>query len=162
MVGTQLRTRRRLLWALNAALLLGIAAAAWGLSRMPLRIPTDASETRATDPKADADARARIDPLDEYAAIHARPLRKPLYDPKPLVIQEEPKPKPKYTATLVGTMVEPGFTFATFRTRDGAEELVEVGGTIAGAKLLEVSPSEARIEFHGETLPLTVGAEGGD
>lgn len=157
-----LRQRKRMLWTVNvasaAALIVCVAAAVFcsldvGLTREP------ADENVA--PGAD-DEQRKVEPLSAYAGIYQRDLRKPLYDVTPVQIVKPEPTKPKLTVTLVGTAVEPGFTYGLFRTKSGETKFVRVGETIkdTGVEVLEITQDAARVRFAGEILTLKVRREG--
>jgi hypothetical protein len=117
---------------------------------------------KVTDPSADTrtptSGAQPAGPLDPYVALAQRDYRKPLYDP---VVKKEvapPKPKPKFPGELTGTVLEPGFSYATFRVR-GRDELVQVGQPIGqtGARLLSVAEGSARIDWAQDEITLQVG-----
>jgi hypothetical protein len=155
------RQRKRLLWTLVAALGAGTAAAAV----LPLALPLAVSDSAAT-PADDSGRGATAEGTGsgkagltsaELAVIHERPLRRPLYDPSP---QPEPEPEqPKLEIELIGTAIEPGFTYAMFRTSGGEQKLVRIGDRIEGAELLSVRSGEADLSFHQETVTLRLEKE---
>jgi len=148
------KRRRRLLMLANAALAAGIALCAWGALLLPLG--SSAGPGRSAPGTAPAASRAEqgAGPLSAYAVTYGRPLRKPLYDPKLKKIIAVKKPEPKLTVKLAGTVTEPGFTYAFFRTRGGEEKLVAIGQRIEGAKVLAIGDGSATVEFHGKRITL--------
>ena len=98
--------------------------------------------------------------MSSYAVVYQRALRKPLYDPKPIVVRKAPPPKPKLGVELVGTVVEPGFTYGLFRTKSGRTKLVTVGGEIEGAQLAGVRDGSATLRFNDELITLEVKPKG--
>ena len=153
-----LRTQRRLLWGLNAALALGVVACAAGLFLVPVeRFDAEGATTSvgvAGVPAAPGEAL----PLSAYAVIHARNLQRPLYDPKPVVTKPPPPPKP--TVTLVGTVIEEGFTYALLKTKAGQVKMASVGQTVDGAEVVGIAADSATIRFVGRTHVLTMQKEG--
>lgn len=148
------RQRRLLLWVVNVLLLAAVAAAA----SFPLAMPVESySPELPPPPSGSSNALRQDDGAKDYTVIYQRPLRNPLYD---RVIQEKPKPKPKFTAQLIGTATDPGFTYALFRTQRGEDKLISPGQSIAGATVLEVREGEVTIEFGGERLTLRAQLEG--
>jgi len=158
------RRRKRLLWLTIAALAAGTAVSAGGLLLAPLATFSGPGDRDGGDAGSGGGAarRARAETLADYAAIYRRDLRKPLVDPKPVAPTVRlRRPKPKMTVTLVGTAVEPGFTYAMFRTRGHGTKLVRVGETIEGVEVLSVATDSARVRFAGEVRELKkVGKEG--
>jgi hypothetical protein len=98
--------------------------------------------------------------LTSYASIYTRPLRKPLYDPTPGAVVVAAKAEPKFTGVLTGTIIEPGFTFATFRVPNGEEKVVPVGQSVEGAEVLAITQGEVRIRFHDKEITLKAAVEG--
>lgn len=155
MVTTWRKTRR---WALAGNLLLvaGLVAALVLLFGRP---PGEKPSTEGPGPNVQTSGHrpeGAARPLSDYAVIWSRPLRRPLYDPKP-----EPKPEvvvkpPELHVTLVGTVLEEGFSYGLFRTRSGETKMVSPGGSIDGAFLVELEPDHAVLtkEEHRLTLPL--------
>lgn len=163
MTAMNLRQRRRLLILVNAALAAAAVACAFSLALAPLEIPDPSSSSDKPMGAAANDSNAPLRPLAWYAVIHGRDLRKPLYDPKPIVIVKpppKPKPKPKLTVRLMGTAVEPGFTYGLFRTKSGKDSLVSVGESIEGAEVVSIADGSATVRFHGEMITLRVQKKG--
>jgi hypothetical protein len=160
MVAMTHRQRRRLLILANAAFAAVIAACAWGA----LWVPLDAADGQPARPAGRGQARsehgaAGVGPLSTYSGIYARPLRKPLYDPKPVEIVKLAAPEAKLTAVLAGTMTEPGFTYAIFRVPGGEEKVVPVGQSIEGAEVLEIVHGSVKVRFHGKEMTIQVQKE---
>lgn len=97
--------------------------------------------------------------MASYASIYTRPLRKPLYDPTPGAIVAAAKAEPKFTGVLTGTIIEPGFTFATFRVPGGEEKVVPVGQSVEGAEVLAITQGEVRIRFNDKEITLKANVE---
>ena len=153
MVTMSVRRRRRLLICVNAALVAGVL----GCVCLALLLPpaVNSSEPGIPDRARTAGEKnsTKLGPPDAYAVIYQRDLRKPLFDPKPVVVSKPPPKKPKFNAELLGAVEEPGFSYGIFRT-GGRDKLVSVGGTVAGAKLLAIGPGSARLKFNGELITL--------
>ena len=99
-------------------------------------------------------------PLADYAVIYRRDLLRPLYDPKPVVkVVVKPKP-PKLPVTLVGTVLEPGFSYGMFRTRDGKTKFVRVGQQIGGAEVLSIADDRVTMKYQGRQVVLAVQKKG--
>jgi hypothetical protein len=114
----------------------------------------------STGPKASALPEApEAGPLASYASIYTRPLRKPLYDPTPTAVIAAAKAEPKFPGVLTGTIVEPGFTFATFRVPGGDEKVVPVGQVVEGAEVLAITQGEVRIRFNDKEITLKAAVE---
>lgn len=155
-----LRQRKHVLWTLNAALAAALAVCVAALAFSPLDAgPADAGNRGrpTTGPK---DEQHKTGPMSAYAGIYRRDLRKPLYDVKPAPVVKPAKPKPRMTVTLVGTALEPGFTYGMFRTKSGATKFVSVGETIEGVEVLEISEGSAKVRFAGEVLTLKTSKGG--
>jgi hypothetical protein len=155
-----LRACKRTIWLVNALLVGAIAATVWFALTPP-------ALEGATDPPGDggdgnrpAAGAASAEPVERYAVLHRRPLRRPLYDPKPVVVKVERKPPRPFPATLTGTAVDPTFTAAFFQTRRGRTEMVAVGQKIEGAEVLRIGPDSAVIRWHGEEKTVKVAGEG--
>ena len=156
-----LRQRKRMLWTINVALATAIVVTVAAAALLPLAAaPQDAGPN---DPaKGEAKVQApRTGPLEAYAGIYRRDLRKPLYDVKAVPAITPPKPKPKMTVALVGTALEPGFTYGMFRTKSGQTKLVRVGETVEGVEVLQIAQESATVRFAGEVLELKVPKRGG-
>jgi len=148
------RGRRRLLLATNAALAAAILACAAAAVLVPLDAEAPRDNGRAGAPTT-APAVGAVGPRSAYAVIYGRDLRKPLHDAPPPGPAPAP-PKPKFLAMLVGTAVEPGFTYGVFRTAGGQDKLVSPGERIEGAELVAVRDGQADIRFNGEIITLKV------
>jgi hypothetical protein len=153
-----LRTQKRLLLGLVILLAAGIAGVvAWAVR--PPALPETAAEDKADRQEESPCARTAVGPLAIYTELAQRDLRRPLYDPVVVKAKPKPKPKPVFPGTLTGTVIEPGFSYATFRLPAGRDELVQLDEAIGdtGAVLQSVDVSAATILFEGEQLQLTVG-----
>lgn len=160
MVTMSTRDRRRLLWAVNVALAVALVASVLALAVVPLDVgavePRPGQQHENDDPMH----RPKTGPLSEYAVIYQRDLRKPLFDPKPVVAVKTQPPKPKLTVSLVGTALEPGFTYGLFRNKSGETKLVSIGEKIDGAEVTAVNEGSATVKFHGELITLKVEKKG--
>ncbi len=156
MVTTTIHDWRRLLLGVNVALAAALVASAAGLVLLPLET-VDADRERPVAQRQDLPtARPAAGPLADYAVIYQRDLLRPLYDPKP-VVKVTPKPQPpKLPVTLVGTVLEPGFSYGMFKTRDGRTKFVRVGQAVEGAELLAITDNEATVKFGGREIVLKV------
>ena len=151
------RQTRRALAALDLLLVAAIAAIVWWALQTPRADSATATGPASENPTRTSGAQ-RAGPLDPYVTLAQRDYRKPLYDP---VVKKEvapPQPKPKFPGVLTGTVLEPGFSYATFRV-GGRDELVQVGQPIGqtGARLLSVDEGSARIDWAEEEVTLQVG-----
>ncbi len=153
------RDRRRLLILVNAAFVTVLAWCAWTLLA-PLDTGTPEGGSGAGQKTSTMHDTREAGPLVSYASIYTRPLRKPLYDPTPRAVVAAKKAEPKFPGVLTGTIIEPGFTFATFRVPGGDEKVVPVGQTVEGAEVLAIIQGEVRIRFHDKEITLTTNVEG--
>jgi hypothetical protein len=95
--------------------------------------------------------------LQAYTTTLERHLRRPLYDPEPIVQETPPPPKPVLQARLLGTVLEPGFTYAIFRDASGEQKFVSAGQSIEGAEIMSIEDGQATVRFNGESVVLLVG-----
>jgi hypothetical protein len=159
MVTKAARKWRRLLvslWVLLAASVVGTLA---GAAYLPLAaaVPPPRPEGAATP--AQSLARPPLGPPADYAVIHERRLQTLLFDPPPVTqAAPEPPPEPQFTAHLIGTAVDPGFSYALFQTNTGERKSVSVGQTIEDAETLAIQPDSVTVRFHGKTLVLSIEA----
>ena len=102
------RRKRHLLVAVNVVLAAGLVACASVLAFAPLRRADSASPADGPAQAAEDDRRPAAHPREWYAVICQHDLRRPLYDPAPVVVTKKPAPKPKLTIHLRGTVIEPG------------------------------------------------------
>lgn len=144
---------------LAASALLGVAIVASIVLGVALPLVPPPSQT-ITKPRPSGANRQATKPatLDRFAVIYQKDVRRPLFDPKPVVYQPPPPPPPpKPTAKLVGTVADPGFACAIFRSGSGEDKVVPVGQTYEGIEVLEVKDTEAKVKFAG--LPLVLKVE---
>jgi hypothetical protein len=99
----------------------------------------------------------RLGPLESYAGVWQRPLRKPLFDPPPPKAEVKPPPPapPPPTFHLIATAIEPGAGFAIFRTAGGELRTVSVGESIEGAELIGITENSATVRIGGRPQTLT-------
>ena len=146
-----LRDKRRLLWTACA----GLAAALVGVNAALLFTPLDDPRAGATEPKPAPEVAPRAGPerppLEVYAAAWACDLQRPLFDPEPVLVNRVPPPPPKPTVRLLGTIIEPGHTFAFLRGKDGSAKCVSVGEALDGAEVIEVRADSVVVRFAGQT-----------
>jgi len=153
------RDRRRLLILANAAFAAVLAWCAWALFA-PLDVGSAEGGAIAGQKSSVLHDTQEAGALASYASIYTRPLRKPLYDPTPGAVVVAAKAEPKFTGVLTGTIIEPGFTFATFRVPGGEEKVVPVGQSVEGAEVLAISQGEVRIRFNDKEITLKANTEG--
>jgi len=158
MVRFALRSRRRMLTALNVALAVGIICAVAFAAIFPPSADPPRPAQRAASRPASQPAAAVLRPLSGYAVIYARDLRRPLFDPE-VAAPAAPK-RPELSFKLVGVVVEPGFTYGIFRTASGKDKLASPGQEVEGAEVLAVEQGAAKVRFHDETITLTVAGKG--
>ena len=84
-------------------------------------------------------------------------LRRPLFDAPPPVIT--PPPPAAIPLRLTGTIVEPGFTYATFRTNGGETRMAKPGDVVDGVEVIAVTESSATVRFAGRQSTLAVEKE---
>ena len=156
-----LRGTRRLLWTISAALAMALAAVNAALVFSPIEDPhSEASEAKPT-PQAQAATGPITPPLEAYATAWGRDLQRPLFDPQPVLVDRTPPPPPKPTVRLLGTVIEPGFTFALLRGKDGSTKCVPVGEALDGAEVLGVQDGSVTVRFAGHTHTLEAEKPGG-
>lgn len=153
-----LRRQRQLLWFLNAALAVAVAAAAVALCR-PLRVEVLMGPASAATDTPDTQPVPSVGPLAEYAVIAERDLRRPLEDPKP--IEAAAPAPPKLSVQLLGTVIEPSSSLALLRTAGGQSKFLSVGDCLEGATVKAIGTNEATVEFAGQVVTLRVLREEG-
>lgn len=150
---------KRVLWL--ASVLLGAGTILAGLLGAfgPLQLGGGLTDARGGTPAADrADSAAEAGlPLKHYEVIWQRNLRRPLFDTPPAA--KAAPSKPKLSVRLVGTVLEPGFTYGFFMTADGKTVLRRVGEKVAGAKVMSIADGEVTVLLAGETRTLKVEKE---
>ena len=149
---------KRVLWL--ASVLLGAGAILAGLLGAfgPLQIgggPTDARGATGESDRADSAEEAGV-PLKHYEVIWQRNLRRPIFDPPPVIRVKVSPPKPKLKVRLVGTVLEPGFTYAIFTDSGGKTVLKRIGESIQGARVESISDGRVTVALAGRTLILKV------
>jgi len=155
-VTVSLRTWKRALTALAVALAAATAAAAWALVCLPLAVDDPAPQ--AADRTADDETAAQParHHLSDYAVVYERNLLAPLYDAAPAAVVAREAPPPRLEVRLEGTAVEPGFTYALVRTKDGKTRFVSVGQTVAGAEVVAIGNGQATFSLGGRQVVLKV------
>jgi len=147
LVRLPIRQQRRILTGLSGALAMSLLAVVllWAL---PLDLPrTDPGAVMqpATAPSAQAPG-----PLEGYAIIWQRDLQQPLFDIKPPVTAPA---APALRVQLLGTAIDPGFTYGIFQTAAGESKLLSIGQSIEGATIVAITADSAVLrrdqqEFH--------------
>ena len=151
-----LRTQARLVWTLDVLLALAATAVGAGLALWPVGQSASATGARpAATPAVPGAAGRATPPLTAYAAIYGRDLQQPLFDAVP-----ETRPLPKPTVTLVGTVIQPGNTFALLKTKAGQVQWAAVGQAVEGAEVLEITADSATVRFAENTYTLKVEKQG--
>lgn len=162
MVMMTLRTRKRVLLAVNVLLAAGLVCTAWAMAfGAPLAQVDDppAAEGAGQHPHAAKPNSSALGPLEQYAAIYQRDLRQVLFDPP--AIAARPAPKPKMPITLEGTAVEPGHSVAFIRTKSGHTKILRPGQTVDGVEILEILDQSVTVRFNGEVTTLTLSRDEG-
>ena len=151
--GMRQRSRKRLLWAVNAVL-----AAAVSLAAAVMIWPLDEAAPSASweEPAAiTRTAGTQIEPMSKYAAIHRRDLRKPLFDVVPTT-SAKTRTLPPLKVRLTGTAVEEGFSLAMFHTASGELKMVGVGESIEGAEVISITDRSVTLRYGERPVTLTI------
>jgi len=148
--------RRHLVLIMDLALALGIAATFTVGLTWPLAATGGAEDRTAATVSAATQPARTSRPLGYYAVIWQKDLRRPLYDPPPVAVIRKKPAKSKLRIKLVGTVIEPGFSYAIVKTDSGQTRLVAVGQSAEGAEVVSVRDGTATIRFAGEVRQLTV------
>ncbi|MCK4601611.1 MAG: hypothetical protein KAU28_04045, partial [Phycisphaerae bacterium] len=151
-----LRTQKNLLLVAAAVMAVASVACLATAVLLPPSVPQTTPTGGGTAPSAVTGA-GKPEPLNAYAAIWQRDVRKPLEDPEALKVQP-PKPPP-VPVVLIGTVVEPGFTYGLFQTKKGEQKLVRAGESIEGAEVTVISEGSAQVRWHGKLITLKVKAK---
>lgn len=150
LVSLPIRLQRRLLVGLIALLGAGLAATTL-LWVVPLDLP-DVGSAAAGAVSTSAPFCGPAEPLEAYAALWQRDLQQPLYDaPAP----EAPAP-PRPAVTLLGTAIDPGFTYGIFQTAGGESKLASVGQCVDGAVVVAISADSATLRLGEREYQLNV------
>lgn len=161
MVGT-VRRRRRVLILVNIVLALALCGGVPMLALAPVESRRPAEEPDVVvAAKSPSDRAPTARALSEYACIYQRSLRKPLFDVVAAPLAVVAPPKPPMTVTAVGTVMEPGFTYAMLRDKGGKVRYAAVGEEVDGVKVLVIGESGVTVEFAGDRIELSVGKGGG-
>ncbi len=145
------RNRKHLLWAINAALASGIAVACV-VALVPPHLDADQDGARKDNLLAGTDGVPPLGLRGDYDVIAKRDVRRALYDRKAVTIT--PPPPKKFPAKLLGTVTDPGFSSALFRTAKGQQELVSVGGQVDGATVLKIAKDAVLVKFDDRELTI--------
>jgi hypothetical protein len=138
-------------------LVAGIAATLAGAAYLPLGVAAPPQQPAAPQAPPNGRTHAALSPLTDYAAIYQRPLQAPLFDPPPQkAVAPPPAPEPTFAARLIGTAVDPGFSYALFQTSADERKPVSVGQSIEGAEVLSIRADSVTVRFHGKTLELRI------
>jgi len=159
---TALRRRKRVLIALNVLLVVWLTAIGLAL----VLTPADNLSDRPKNINRKTAEHSQIPdlstpPLSAYVDICKRPLRKPLFDPKPIDIVQAKKtapPKPRLTVTLVGTVLEPGFTYAMLRGKSEQMKFIGIGQSLDDAEVTAITARSVTLKFHGDSITLRIDA----
>jgi len=152
------RSRGRLVLACNGLLIVGIVlAAAYAVWPIDPRGP--AGGLAATRPAAATPAGPAAGPLSAYAVVHARDLRKPLYDPEPIKVVATKPAEPDPPVQLIGTVIDTSASFGLFRAKGGQDRFAGVGETVEGAEVLAVAEGSATLRFRGRDMTPKVPKE---
>jgi hypothetical protein len=174
----RLKTTKRLLNLASLAVLASACAVGyWGLM-LSSEADSTASETTATDspisgnankPRAPTSGAARliaqVGGTATAPATWARPLRRPLFDPPPVVaVVVKPPPRP-LRVKLLATVVEPENSTAMLKQASGQVVFCKVGDSLgadeAGTEILKIETGSISVRRGQEQLRLTVeGANG--
>lgn len=154
MVGT-FRQQRKMLITANIILGLGVVGCLVGFL-FPVGINKPAINHSSRETAQVEELSSTIKSLKEYDVIYARDLRKPLYDPKPVKVVKTPPPKPQLTVSLVGTVLEDGFTYAILKNRSGKTSFVSIGESLDGAEVSKIEKDSVTVTFSGDSIVLKV------
>ncbi len=153
---------RRLRLLLNVAgalgAVIGIAAIAWVANNPPTTSTTDHADKTKTHTFRDSTDHA-ID-LNAMQRIWDLPLRKPLYDPPPPVVEVKKFVPPPLPVRLTGTIVEPGQTLAMLKHQNGKVEFCNIGHKVGEIEVVEITDGQVKLLYYGKPVTLTLGKEG--
>jgi hypothetical protein len=145
------RSQKRLVWTLDAVLAMVVATAGTTLVLWP--VPRN--EVNESVPAAPAPAPVKVKrPLESYAVIYRMDFQRPLVDSAAGPAAVKP------TVTLVGTVIQPGFTYAMLKNKAGETKWVSVGQTLDGAEVVEIAEDSATVKFAGTVIVLKIQKEG--
>jgi hypothetical protein len=154
------RSRRRLLWLLNALMGAGIVLVV-ASAMLPVEAgPPAAPPSLLVRPPTTAPAGTGLLGLPAYIAALSRDLQQPLFD-KPPAPPPSAGPAAPPPVVLEGTAIDAGGRFAVFRLASGQSQLLAVGQSILGVDLISVTAKSATVRWQGQTLTLQVPAGGG-
>ncbi len=158
---TPLRTQRRRLWLATAAVTAAVPVVWWAEwpTSDPLTSDSDGRGTPNQVPAGVGSTPASLSTitdgsgnLDKIVALARRPLRPPLYDPPPRVVEKSPPPPLRIT--LLGTVIEPGQSKALLRNGAGEVAMVPEGAVVDQARIDNVEVGRITVTYHGQTLTL--------
>ena len=159
MVTMTYRQRRRLLQALIGLLAAGLL---WpmGLLLSGASVSAGAEGGSSKPPSHLSSETVRLPaPLESYAVIHGRDIRRPLVDPAPPA--PPPAVRPKLTIVLEGTVVEVGHNYAFIRTAGGQTQIIREGQTVDNAEIVSINEDNIVVRFGGEEITLGLPEEEG-
>ena len=159
MVNLTYRKQRQLLWVGNLILGASVLLAVYWLAIRPVPVQAPSPGKSQNVPGVSAGA-ANSKPLTAYSSVWQRDLRKPLFD-EATTTAAVSAPKTRLNVTLMGTVVDPGYSYALLRSGSGQTKLVEIGQVIDGAELTEVNADTVTMKFGGETVTLQIQKQGG-
>lgn len=149
------RSRRRLLWLVNALMGAGIVAAV-ASALLPVAPEAGAGGALAAAPPAPvAPLTHHMLTLPAYLAAFSRPLQEPLFD-RPTPPPPEAGPPTPPPVVLEGTVVDRKASFAAFRPAGGRTQLVGIGESVMGVQLISVTARSATVRWQGRTMILVV------
>ena len=131
------------------ALAAALAGAQWAKPVPPI------TEVPPAEPAAAATTTAA---LPNFSAVKGRPLRRPLIDAEP-VAAAPATPGPEFK--LLGTVTEPGHSYAIFQVAGGRVEVCQVGETAGVAQVTSIGPRRVTIRYNGQTRRLSLPEPGG-
>jgi hypothetical protein len=152
------RDRKRLVIAANASLAVAlIACLAWAI--LPANV--DISPQTGGLSTAPAGPMRAESPLsaNDYSIIYQIDLRQPLVDPPPAAAPAPTQAQVTVPVRLVGTVVEPGFSYAMLRNSAGEVKTVGVGESVDGVEVVSIVPGSAVVRYSGQTATLKVEVE---
>ena len=135
----------------GTVLLAGLAIGIWrAVPTQPLQTPSLSHEARpnpTTQPHKDQ----RID----HSALARRSLQQVLFDPPPapaVAVQAVERPK----LELIGTILDQDRRYALLRSPNGQVQLRELGETVEGYQLAEITRGSVRLKSPTDVIDLRV------
>ncbi len=149
----------------NTLMITGTALLAIGLTVLGFTIfqepttPTSITTNEHTQRSRASHTSHPLPTLTELKQAWDLPLRRPLYDPPPPIVEEAVFVPPPLPVTLTGIIDEPGQSLAMLKHTDGRLLFCPIGYQLGEMEVVDIQAQHVELRYYKQPVTLTLNAE---